>query len=343
MSADKSVNVRSYEPFSPQSREFVYGLKNVSEAVAAVERLSSEGLYTIVNETIDVHDGGVSGVLMGPLLEFSPDDTPRCVERPGTASLPRDWGQDLLSTVYGFSVNFDVPLASRLEFSIHPQPRGWKHSNILAWEYSDQPYVSVEPRVRWPNRFSRLIGDKAFGLLVAHAAGLPVPFTTVFGRRVAPFSFGRQTRSGEVWIRTAPIEQVPGKFTTHRGWLDPFNLLRAEDPKGETIVSVLSQVGVKQVYSGACIVGGDGILIIEGKRGEGKSLMLGTSAPERLPDEIDAAIAALYDQARAAFGPVRFEWVHDDQRAWIVQLHSGATDTTREFHNKSPRGKVAAL
>jgi hypothetical protein len=88
-SSEQSINVRSYEPSSPQSREFIYGIQNADEAVLAIERLSNEGLYTIVNETIDVHDGGVSGVLMGNLLEFSPDDTPRCVEKPGTASLPR--------------------------------------------------------------------------------------------------------------------------------------------------------------------------------------------------------------------------------------------------------------
>jgi hypothetical protein len=329
-SPDKSVNVRSYEPSSPQSREFIYGLKDVAEATAAVERLSREGLHTIVNETIDVHDGGVSGVLMGDLLEFSPDDTPRCVEKPGVASLPRGWGLELLATVYGFPIRLEAPLASRLEFSIHPRPRGWKRSNILAWEFSEQPYVPVKPQLRWPNRFSRMLGDKAFGLLVAHHAGLPVPVTTVFTRRVAPFKFGKPTHSGETWIRTAPVEQVPGKFTTHHGWLDPFVLLNAEDPNGDAIASVLSQEGVKQSYSGAVIMGGDGELIIEGKRGEGESLMLGASAPERLPERIEDAVRRLYEQAAAALGIVRFEWVHDEDRAWIVQLHSGITDTTRD-------------
>lgn len=329
-SSDKSVNVRSYEPSSPQSREFIYGLKNVAEATAAVERLAGEGLHTIVNETIDVHDGGVSGVLMGDLLEFSPDDTPRCVEKPGVSSLPRGWGLELLSTVYGFPIRLEAPLTSRLEFSIHPRPRGWKRSNILAWEFSEQPYVPAKPQLRWPNRFSRMLGDKAFGLLVAHHAGLPVPVTTVFTRRVAPFEFGKPTHSGETWIRTAPVEQVPGKFTTHHGWLDPFLLLNAEDPNGDTIASVLSQEGVKQLYSGAVIMGGDGELIIEGKRGEGETLMLGVSTPERLPEQIESSVRRLYKQAAAALGIVRFEWVHDEDRAWIVQLHSGITDTTRD-------------
>jgi hypothetical protein len=51
--------------------------------------------------------------------------------------------------------------------------------------------VAQRRRLTWPNRFSRLLGDKAFGLLVADLHGLPVPATTVVGRRVAPFRFGR--------------------------------------------------------------------------------------------------------------------------------------------------------
>jgi hypothetical protein len=264
------------------------------------------------------------------VLEFSPDDTPRCVEKPGTASLPRGWGRELLGTVYGFPIKLDVPLASRLEFSLHPRPRGWRRSNILAWEFSEQNYIDAKPSPRWPNRFCKLIGDKVFGLLVAHHVGLPTPLTTVINRRVAPFSFGRPTKSGENWIRTAPVEQVPGKFTTNHGWLDPFKLLQMEDPHGDSIMSVLSQQGVVQLYSGALIMGGDGELIVEGKSGEGESLMLGVSTPEQLPERIEADVRALYSRAEAALGVVRFEWVHDGEQAWIVQLHSGATDTIHE-------------
>ena len=57
-------------------------------ATSVLKRFSSQGLHTIVNETVDVNDGGVSGVLMHNVLEYSPDDTPRCVEKPGVASLP---------------------------------------------------------------------------------------------------------------------------------------------------------------------------------------------------------------------------------------------------------------
>lgn len=326
-SADTSVNVRSYEPFNPQSREFVYGLKSVDEAAAAVRRLSEEGLHTIVNETVDIHDGGVSGVIMGNVLEFAPDDTPRCVEKPGTASLPRGWGRELLSTVYRFPVDLAVPLASRLEFSLHPRPRGWKQTNILVWEFSEEESPEAKPQLRWPNKFSRMIGDKVFGLLVAHHIGLPVPETTVVSRRVAPFAFGLPTGWGETWIRTAPVEQVPGKFTTHRGWVDPYELLHSEDRDGTQIASVLSQQGVRPAYSGALVVGANKKPIIEGAEGDGENLMLGSIAPQYLPARVRKSVKSVFDHAAAALGPVRMEWVFDGERAWVVQLHRGATET----------------
>jgi hypothetical protein len=327
-SVDKRINIRSYEPNDTQSREFLYGLTNVEDAATAVERLSAEGLHTIVNETIDVADGGVSGVLMGNILEFAPDDTPRCVEKPGTASLPRGLGRELLGTVYGFAVELPVPFASRLEFSLHPRPRGWRATNIITWEFAPQDWIDTQPQIIWPNKFSRLIGDKTFGLLVAHHLGLPVPHTTVVNRRVAPFSFGRSTGWGENWIRTAPPEQIPGLFATRRGWSDPFTLLRTEDPNGTDIASVLAQAGIYPAYSGALIVGADGETIIEGRAGIGEPLMRGETVPEPLPAGILQDVRDLYARAEAALGPVRFEWVHNGELAWIVQLHRGATEST---------------
>jgi hypothetical protein len=328
-SADHSVNVRSYEPFNPQSREFVYGLKSVDDAEDALRRLSGDGLHTIVNETIDIHDGGVSGVLMGNVLEFAPDDTPRCVEKPGTASLPRGWGRELLSTVYRFPVDLAVPFASRLEFSLHPAPRGWKQTNILVWEFSEEESPDAKPQLQWPNNFSRLIGDKVFGLLVAHQLGLAVPETTVINRRIAPFTFGLPTGWGETWIRTAPVEQVPGKFTTRRGWTDPYSLLASEDVTGTQIASVIAQQGVRPEYSGALIVGAANKAIIEGKAGAGDTLMLGESAPQNLPSHVRKHVLHIFEHARAALGAVRLEWVFDGERVWVVQLHRGATETTK--------------
>lgn len=330
-SADKSVNVRSFTPDSPLSREFIYGLSSAEDAFAAVQRLNAEGLYIIVNETINVNDGGVSGVLMGGIIEFAPDDTPRCVEKPGVASLPREWGTDLLSTVYRFTPDFNVPFAGRLEFSLHPQPRGWRSSHTLGWEYAPFDPPDIAPRLDWPNRFSRLIGDKVFGLLVAHHIGLPVPLTTVLSCRIAPFNFGRATGLAETWLRTSPAEQVPGKFTTVRGWLDPFHLLAQEDPGENMIASVVSQAAVRSEYSGAAIVSGDSELIIEGRQGEGEVLMRGEAQPEVLPPHIVKDVQHIYDRARVFLGPIRFEWVHDGREVWIVQLHRGATQSTRKM------------
>ena len=327
VSSDKLINIRSYDPDDPKKREFLYGLTNTEEAAGAVERLSAEGLHTIVNETIDVSDGGVSGVLRGNILEFAPDDTPRCVEKPGTASLPRGLGRELLATVYGFAVELPVPFASRLEFSLHPRPRGLRATNIITWEFAPREGLDAQPRIIWPNKFSRLIGDKTFGLLIAHHLSLPVPRTTVVNRRVAPFSFGRSTGWGEHWIRTAPPERIPGLFATRRGWTDPFALLQTEDPDGTRIASVLAQAGVYPAYSGALIVGAEGEPIIEGRAGTGESLMRSETVPEPLPGGILQDVRDLYARAEAALGPVRFEWVHNGELAWIVQLHPGATES----------------
>ena len=63
------------------------------------------------------------------------------------------------------------------------------------WEYETSDSAPASANLAWPNRFSRHIGDKAFGLLVADVMGLQVPKTTVLARRVAPFSFGEPTGS----------------------------------------------------------------------------------------------------------------------------------------------------
>jgi hypothetical protein len=102
LSGEGAVNVRSYVPHDPRSREFVYGLRTVDDVIATANRLASEGLHIILNETVDIHDGGVSGVAQGGLVEFAPDDTPRCVEKPGVASLPFEIAMKLLEQVYGF-------------------------------------------------------------------------------------------------------------------------------------------------------------------------------------------------------------------------------------------------
>jgi hypothetical protein len=325
-SPEGTVNVRSYTPDSPRSREFLYGLQTVDDVVAAINRLTSEGLHTIANETVNVADGGVSGVVQGDTVEFAPDDTPRCVEKPGVASLPFDLAIRLLSTVYGFVPDLQCGKV-RTEFSIHPLRRGTRQSHTLLWEQEENVGMTVDATMQWPNRFSRHIGDKAYGLLMAWMLGLKVPYTTAIPRRLAPFSFGTPTGSHEIWTRTCPVEPRPGLYTTTLGWIDPFSLLGKEDPDGTQIASLLSQAAVPAAYAGAAIVGPQG-LIVEGKAGSGDSFMLGVAPPEALPDSILDDITSQYDELSRHLGAVRFEWVHDGSSPWLVQLHRGATGSS---------------
>jgi hypothetical protein len=323
------LNVRSFSEHQSQSREFLYGLSSPSQAIAAVRRVSAEGSFSIVNETVDVSDGGVSGVAMGGAVEFRPDDTPRGVERPGFAALPLEWAQVLLGAVYGFVVDLEEAKNGRLEFSVHPRPRGWKRTHMLYWEFEpSETSISASAAADWPNDFSRMIGDKVYGLLIARCIGAPVPFTTVINRRVAPFSFGSPTGSHEHWTRTSPHEQVPGKFTTTRGWSDPFRLTAMEDPEHEWIASVVSQEAVPALWSGACLASVDGQLHIEGVKGAGSAFMQGTASPAKLPQAVRAAVHFSYSQLANALGPVRFEWAYDGAQAWILQLHRGASTST---------------
>jgi hypothetical protein len=330
-SGEASVNVRTFLPGNPQTTAFAYGLKSPEAAIAKVREFASTGLFTIVNETIDVGDGGVSGVLHAGRVEFAPQDTPRCVEKPGTCALEAGFAVRLFERVYGFKPAFDESPETRLEFSLHPLPRGCRSQHMIVWESGIDPASAPKPAPRWPNRFSKFMGDKAFGLLVADLCGLPVPETTVFPRRMAPFSFGKPTGSPVTWIRTCPNEQTPGLFTTKRGWMDPYLLLANEDPKGTAIASVLAMKEVAAKFSGAAITASDGKVILEGRMGYGDGFMQGQDLPEELPEGLKAELLALYDRASRILGPVRFEWVHDGKKLWVVQLHAGKTASRDEW------------
>ena len=292
-----SVNVRSFRAGAPKGGPFSYGLTRRDDVLAVLRARAGDGLHTIANETVDVHDGGVSGVAQGGVVEFAPG----LDGRPG----------------------------QRVEFSIHPLAAGVRQAHTILWERERVDPVSLAPRLSWPNRFSRLLGDKAFGLLVADLLGLPVPATTVVGRRVAPFSFGPPTGSAERWLRTCPAEPVPGRFPTQRGWRDPFTLLAAEDPSGADVVAVLAQEGVGARWSGAALPDAGGGLLVEGVPGSGEDFMLARAAPGPLPDRVVDDVRQLGARAAAALGPVRFEWSHDGGTAWVVQLHQATTTATR--------------
>src|SRR4026207_42197 len=68
-----AVRVRSFLPDVKSGQPFTKRpIKKVEDADILVTNLRRQGLYVIVNESIDIDDGGVSGVLHGPVIEFSP-------------------------------------------------------------------------------------------------------------------------------------------------------------------------------------------------------------------------------------------------------------------------------
>lgn len=320
--AGGSVNVRSFRPGQEKGNPFEYGITKVDDAVSKVAALAADGYLTIVNETIDVADGGVSGVALRGILEFVPLDTPRGVEQGGTASLPYKLGFDLLKTVYGFAPDIAGLEDARIEFSVHPKRVGYSHGHTVLWEAEWDPSAELRPTLFWPNRFSRFIGDKVFGLLVAHHLDLPVPATTVMPRALAPFRFGRATGTGEIWMRTCPAEQQPGLFTTTFGWQDPYRLMAREDPKGARIASIAAQEAVEPVYSGASLPGSaKGGDFVEGVAGPGDRYMAGLQSSDDLPPGVTEDVQALARRARNTLGPVRLEFAHDGHQPWVLQLH----------------------
>jgi hypothetical protein len=334
--AERSVNVRSYDPRSSKGREFIYGLKTVEQVREAVDRLASSGLHTIINETVDIRDGGVSGVAHGRLIEFAPEDTPRCVELPGALAVERSMGLKLLRAVYGFAPELDYPSDMRVEFSVHPIRRGYREGHTIVWETELLPEPAGGAVACWPNRFSRFVGDKAFGLLMGSLLGHLVPATLVIPRKLAPFRFGVPTGTGETWIRTCPVEWTPGKYSTQRGWTDPFRLMNAEDPEDTAregaasadkqgsfgIASILSQEGVPAVYSGAAEMMESGEPRIEGVEGFGDRFMLGDAAPQQIPASVLKRVHSLCDSLSSSLGGAfRMEWVCDGTSVWLVQLN----------------------
>ena len=357
--SDGTVNIRSFDPASGKSAAFIYG-KGFAEACNAVRKLAQRGLYTIVNETVDIGDGGVSGVALGNVIEFAPGDTPRCVEQPGVVSLERKVGIDLLKIVYGFTPSLDFAQDYRVEFSIHPIRRGVCHEHTIVWELEQVKVGEPSPSWIWPNRFSRFIGDKVYGLLIAHILGFPVPRTTVVCRRVPPFTFGRPTGTGEIWIRTSPGERQPGRFTTQSHWCDPFELMHQEDPSGIEIPSVLvqegveAQEGVEDTFSGALNASQTGEPIIEGVRGKGDEFMVGKKPPEHLPTDVVNSVKSIYHRIEDHLGSIeKMEWVYDRCQVWVVQLHRGMTMNSvpgvivpgeaQYYHRFEIRNGIAAL
>lgn len=356
-SPEHSVNVRSFLPDSPQGNAFHYGITDVEKAVDIASKLNADGLYIIVNETVDVNDGGVSGVVFGGCVEFAPGQIPRFVEKNSeepVPALPVAEAVEMLSTVYGVPVNIDDYGPQRVEFSVHPKARGWKHEHVIVWELGEDG-GRVQPFYSWPNSFSRLIGDKTYGLMMANILGFAVPRTTVYPRntKIPPFSFGEPTGNDGVWTRTAPRVQEPGKYTTVRGWSDPFAMMDSDDPENVALAACLVQDEVGSIYSGAVLTGADGAPIIEAVRGFGDGFMVGGNAPlEAIPAEIIADVTMLHAMLCDRLGAARFEWGYDGNKVWVLQLHKGQSEScgrviypgnASEWVDFSPEDGLAAL
>jgi len=319
----KLVNIRSFLPDRHKGNPFHRDIGDAAQAVDTVRALATRGYVTIVNEVIPVDDGGVSGVKLNDVVEFVPKDTPRGVEGPDVASMPYELGARLFKTVYGFTPELPTAEAARIEFSLHPLRVGYRQTHTIVWEHEDVPDVSAHPSLRWPNRFSRFLGDKAFGLLVADLLGLPVPFTTVISRSIPPFQFGQHSGTGEVWSRPCPAEQKAGYYPTSRGWVDPYEILRLGDPAGTAIAAVLAQESVDAVHSGATRPAADSDEDqVEGVTGFGDRFMQGEQDAEPLPDDVVRDVRAVAKEAAVLLSaPVRLEFAHDGKQVWILQLH----------------------
>lgn len=329
----KKVNIRSFGDEITKGNRFVMGkgIDDIDEILQIVKENAEEGRHSIINENIDVSDGGVSGVIMGNIIEFSPDDTPRCVEKEGVCSLPLDIGLKILKKIYGFEIDVPFNGDKRVEFSIHPLKQGLYSKHMIVWEYEDIPEdrkININTEIKFPNNFSRFLGDKVFGLLLADTLGIDVPQSTVISRRVAPFTFGKDTGSFERWLRTAPVNKEAGLFYTGKGWVDPFKLVESEEKLGEkeiNIASLISQQSVESVYSGAGIVRNNKEDdIIEGTDGAGDKFMLGAEGGKELPKEIEEIVRSKFDELRGLvkiLGEFTVEWVYDGVKVWVVQLN----------------------
>lgn len=319
-SSEGAVNIRSFVPDIYNSTEFVYGLDSCSSVLGNLERLSRSGWYTIVNETLTMTPGAIGGVLLSDVLECAPGETPRCVEKPGVARFPRAEGIRTLEYLLGTRLDLRAAQDLRIEFTVHPLRVGVHREHVVVWEVEQMTLVPYSVQPRWPNKLSRATGDKAYGLLLAHVFGLPVPRATVIGRAFPPCTFGRPTKTEETWLRPCPPEPIPGALETFRGWQDPSPFFDAESADSR-IASVLAQAGVDVSYSGALVPSRGTEPIIEGVRGFGQRFMRGEAAPEVLPAQVTSAVRKLYRTAEHCFGPSRLEWAYDVLGdPWVLQL-----------------------
>jgi hypothetical protein len=321
-SPERRINIRSFKPDDPQGHEFIYGIDSADSAEQQIRRLTHSGLFVIVNETVDVNDGGVSGVAHGNVVEFAPGETPRVVETGRVVSVGRTVGERLLRTVYGFVPALPKQPDLRVEFSIHPIRRGFAREHTIVWEIQEVPIDDLSSIPRWPNAFSQFIGDKTFGLLLANSVGLRVPRSTALCRHISPFTFGNPTGSDVKWLRTCPETPEPGFFPTVRGWTDPFELMQTAGH--ERLASILIQDEVPARFSGALLTDLNEQPIIEGVNGFGDDFMLGRVGPSQLDAGLVDRLQELHAALLGYVGGIRAEWAFDGETVWLIQVQQEA-------------------
>lgn len=327
-SNSKSVNIRSFSLDKEKGNPVIFNKKveDIDKIISIIENNCKENKFSIINENIDINDGGISGIIMGNIIEFAPNDTPKCVDKPDVCHMPKEMGFYILKKVYGFKPNIPNDKNLRIEFSIHPNREGVFNKHTIIWEYEEIKNTEYNEKITYPNKFSRFIGDKVFGLLVADYLKNPVPKTTVIARNIPPFTFGSETNLHEKWIRTAPIVKQSGQFYSGNRWVDPFELMIEEEKKGENkinIASIISQNAVDAKYSGAMLII-ENLTQIEGVKGNGDEFMLRLKKAENLPNELVELLTDLAnDMQRKSniLGNISIEWVYDGEIIWIVQMN----------------------
>jgi hypothetical protein len=334
------VNLRFFAPGQSTGAILESGFRTVDEALRVISQKKIIGGYVIASESIDLHDGGVAGVLSGDIIEFLQGVTPRFVDQCSEFDFPqmmRNVGVPFLRSIYGPDIEFDAFLPSnRVEFSTHPVNTGTHCKKLVIWDYYNTSVPTIQNIIPfWPNRLSEWLGDKLYGELLAWCMGFKVPRTKAYlhprlwssergpiVQWVPPdgISFGEVTGNEDIWVRTAPRIPQPGLFPTFNYWRDPIELMLSIDPDGKEIGSCLVQQNVRALYSGSGYCNEDNVLV-EGVAGSGEGYMLGEKSPEPLPELVANRVVGLGKRVFRSFGPSRFEWAFDGDDDWLLQLN----------------------
>lgn len=321
VAASRKVNIRTFTLERHNNNPFYMGLDDPKTIWDLVIELTSKGYYVIVNELIPLDDGGFSGVAMGDYVEVAPGDTPRCVEKPGVMQCSMDFLEHLIYTIYHVDLDEDEGFNShqkRVEFSFHPYKCGVLKSHIIIWESIDTKKTPDPPLFpSWPNRFSEAMGDKVFGIMVAHYFRDPVPYSFVISKTLPVFGFGCREYNSNYWSRTAPRVNTPGEYPTVRGFLSPFMIANVDE-----LSSMIYQNEIDGEFSGAAIYTNEcEPVIIEGVPGFGDGFMMGTNTVD-LPDDVLLAVKKTVKTLSRQMGhPIKIEWVIRDSNVFILQLN----------------------